>query len=476
MSESSSPVLRIAIAGASGFVGTDLARRLSHTHQIIALTRSTQASDTLPQHRNPGVYWVCCNLFSLRETENALAGSDIAFFLVHSMMPSARLTQGDYDDLDLMIADNFSRAAATAEIRRIIYLGGIQPENGYVSRHLRSRLEVEEVLRSRAPECVALRAGLILGPGGSSSLILVRLIQRLPVMLCPPWTSKKSSPIALRDTVNALVDCLNSEKVSPGAFDLQGPEQVSYLQLMRRSADEMNLRRFFIKIPMFSVGLSRLWVSLITRQSRELVAPLIQSLLVDMVPGRSAPVFPLERTPLPLIQALHQAEMPKVRLEISGQTMIPNIASPSADTVVSIQRLPLPSGWDALDVAKEYTQWLPRIMRPFIRLDLSSDGTRLRFKLIGLRAPLLELEFIESRSDARRALFLVVGGLLRAVNSRPLSRLEFRVFPEQRLVLAAVLDFSPALPWLIYLVSQAQAHQLIMLLFSKHLGRLSRKI
>jgi uncharacterized protein YbjT (DUF2867 family) len=475
MGDESNPVLRIAIAGASGFVGTDLARRLSHTHQIIALTRSTQAASAPPPHRNPGIYWVSCNLFSLRETEAALAGSDAAFFLVHSMMPSARLTQGEYYDLDLMIADNFSRAAATAGIKRIIYLGGIQPHQGFVSRHLHSRLEVENVLRSRAAECVALRAGLILGPGGSSSLILMRLIKRLPVMLCPPWTGKISSPISLRDTVDALSDSLDSEKVAPGAYDLEGPENISYLQLMRRSADEMSLRRLFIKIPVLSVRLSRLWVSLITGQSRELVAPLIQSLLVDMLPGRTAPVFRLGRTPIPLIQALYQAEMPKVHLEISGQSAHTSLMPMNADTVVSVQRLPLPERWDALDVAKEYAQWLPRILRPFIRLELSSDGTHLRFKWLGLRTPLLELEFIESRSDERRALFLVVGGLLRAVNSRPLSRLEFRVFPQERLVLAAVLDFSPALPWLIYLASQAQAHRLIMFLFSKHLGALARK-
>jgi len=294
-------------------------------------------------------------------------------------------------------------------------------------------------------------------------------------MVCPPWTAKKSSPIALRDTVNALVDCISSEKIPTGAYDLEGPEHVSYLELMRRSADEMNLRRYFIKIPVFSVGLSRLWVSVITSQSKELVAPLIQSLLVDMLPGRTATVFPLERAPLPLIQALHQAEMPKMHLEITGQTTVPFVVSAQTDNVVSVQRLPLPTGWDALDVAKEYAQWLPRIMRPLIRLEFSSDATRLRFKLLGLSSPLLELEFIESRSDARRALFLVIGGLLRAANSKPLSRLEFRVFPKQRLVLAAVLDFSPALPWLIYLFSQAQAHRLIMFLFSRHLRKLSEK-
>ena len=159
MTEVSIPAPRVVIAGASGFVGMDLIRRLSQTHQIIALTRSQQASTQLPEHKNPGIYWMQCNLFSLRQTEAALVQSDFAFFLVHSMMPAARLTQGHYDDLDLMIADNFSRAAAVAGTKRIVYLGGIQPQSGFISEHLRSRLEVEDVLRSRDANMVALRAG-----------------------------------------------------------------------------------------------------------------------------------------------------------------------------------------------------------------------------------------------------------------------------------------------------------------------------
>lgn len=476
MTEVSIPAPRVVIAGASGFVGMDLIRRLSQTHQIIALTRSQQASTKLPEHKNPGIYWMQCNLFSLRQTEAALVQSDFAFFLVHSMMPAARLTQGHYDDLDLMIADNFSRAAAVAGTKRIVYLGGIQPQSGFISEHLRSRLEVEDVLRSRDANMVALRAGLILGPGGSSSLILVRLVKRLPVLICPPWTSKLSSPVALRDAVSALVACLDLDKIKPAAYDIDGPELISYLELMIRAADEMNVRRVFLKFPLFSTTLSRLWVSLITGNSRELVAPLIQSLLNDMHPGKTAPVFPWGSVRVPLMSALHQAEMPRMRIEIANGTVAPIANSPSHDSVVSIQRLSLPKNWTSLDVAKEYAQWLPKVLRPFLRLDVSSDGTLLHFKFIGLRRPLLELQFVESRSDSQRTLLLVVGGLLSSTKSSPLSRLEFRVIPHQQVVLAAVLDFTPALPWALYASTQAQAHKLIMSLFGRRLRKISQSL
>lgn len=463
---------RIVIAGASGFVGLELMRRLSPQTQIIALTRSSSAPVHLPEHNMPGVYWLQCNLFSLKQTELALTGAEAAYFLVHSMLPKAQLTQGEYDNLDLIIADNFSRASSSAGVRRIIYLGGILPQRSKLSDHLRSRLEVEKTLRSRTQELVALRAGLVLGPGGSSSTILLRLIRRLPVLVCPAWTRKQSSPIALDDTVDALVAALDHEEVPAGTYDLQGPELVSYRQLMSRTALELGLKRRFI--PFFGVSpkLSRLWVSLVTGASRELVSPLIQSLLVDMIPGKTTPIFTATKAKTNLLTAIRQADQPKTRTAEPPRSTAPVQRQPEEQTVVSIQRLALPAGWTAQHVAGDYAQWLPRLLRPFLRLETSEDNALVKFFLMGSRVALLELTYMRERSDAERALFFVSGGLLRKRNSNPLARLEFRVIAHERIVLSAVLDFSPALPWFIYRLTQAQAHRFVMWCFGRRLKKL----
>ncbi len=450
----------------------ELLRRLSSTHQVIALTRSQFASTELPNHKEAGIYWLQCNLFSLKQTETALAGAQAAYFLVHSMSPAARLTQGQYDDLDLLIADNFSRAAKTAGVHRIIYLGGIQPASGKTSAHLRSRLEVEHVLKSRMQNLVALRAGLILGAGGSSSLILVKLIQRLPILICPSWTRKLSSPLALSDTADALVAALQDEQVPAGVYDLAGPEIVSYRELMQRSASELNVRRFFIPFIGVPPQLSRLWVSLITGAPKELVSPLIQSLLVDMLPGKTAPEFTHTRAKVRLTSALHQAELPPIKLVIAAQASSQVEPMQNNDSVVSIQRLMLPTGWSAIDIAFEYARWLPTFLKPFLRLEYSENNSLLSFYLRGWSQPLLILSYVAERSDAERALFFVRGGLLRKKNSNPASRLEFRIVKEQEIVLSAVLDFHPALPWPIYLVTQAQAHKLVMWQFAKRLKKI----
>ena len=146
---------KIAVAGSSGFVGSALLPRLAKEHQVVALTRGD-----IPNQEN--ISWVQCDLFSLLETEKALKGVDFAVYLVHSMLPSAQLTQGSFQDLDLLVADNFARAAELNNIKQIIYVGGIIPSNQELSKHLKSRKEVENALAFRKAKLTTLRAAMIL--------------------------------------------------------------------------------------------------------------------------------------------------------------------------------------------------------------------------------------------------------------------------------------------------------------------------
>src|SRR5690606_19576051 len=131
--------------------------------------------------------WVQADLFSLLEVERALEGADVALYLVHSMIASAELTQGSFADFDLILADNFARAAKSRGVRHILYVGGLIPEGERLSRHLESRLEVEQTLRAQGVPVTALRASIIIGPAGSSLRMVENLVRRLPVMITPAW-------------------------------------------------------------------------------------------------------------------------------------------------------------------------------------------------------------------------------------------------------------------------------------------------
>ena len=268
---------KVVIAGASGFVGRALAPRLAERFHVIGLSRSERSpGDGFAEYR-------VCDLFSLKAAEEALVGAEYAVYLVHNMMPSARLTQGDFADLDVLCADNFARAAAAAGVKQIVFVSGLCPPDMKLSRHLQSRCEVEETLAAHVVPVTTLRAGLILGAGGSSFQIMARLVRRLPVMICPRWTNTKTQPVALDDVVALIDGVIGQEEHYDRAYDIGASDVVTYKKMMALTASALGKRRLFIPARVMSPGLSRLWVTLITGAPRALVGPLVQSLKHEMV-------------------------------------------------------------------------------------------------------------------------------------------------------------------------------------------------
>lgn len=456
------PARRVAVAGATGFVGRSLVRELAESHEVIALGRgvgSESDPEPAPPAPSPGMKWRQCDLFSLYEAERALQDVEVGYYLVHSMMPSSRLTQGDFTDLDLLLADNFGRAAAHAGVKRIIYLGGLVPDldRERLSPHLASRLEVERVLGGHGVPVTALRAGLVVGREGSSLDILVRLVGRLPMMVCPSWTGSRTQPIALDDVVTLLRACLELDETTGRVCEVGCPDVLTYREMMTETARVMGKRRLMLPVPLVTPELSRLWVSMVTGAPKALVAPLIQSLRHQMV---AEDRWLQDRIGLPgktFAEALDEALRPESL-----------VREPMA---LSVQRLPLPCGRDAIWLAAEFAAWLPSSLRGLIRVSRSETG--LDFFSVGLPWPLLTLRFRPDRSGVTRALFEVKGGLL-AGPAIGFPRLEFRSMPDGDEGLAAVHQFSPRLPWWIYKHTQARGHAWVMRRFARHLDRVRR--
>ncbi len=458
----------IAIAGATGFVGQALMQALGPEQPIIALSRSIPLVSHVPTCE-----WRSCNLFNLLHTERALQGARTAFYLIHSMMPMETLAQGNFMDMDLICADNFARAAKKVGIEHIVYLSGLIPLGKELSPHLRSRLEVENTLASHGVKVTTLRAGLVIGPGGSSYQMMMRLVRRLPVMLTPRWTSSKTQPIALQDVIALLRYAADHPELSGQFYDVGCPDILSYADMLRQVAALHGKALPLWGIPVETVKMSLLWVSLITQIPIELVLPLVQSLRHDMVAQDG---LKLQR--LAGLQGTGFGEAIKAAMHSEPVRLVKGKRGQSKSTqrtVLSVQRLPMPPGKNAVWVAEEYARWLPQAMWPLLRVDV--DSARLyRFCLPFGKRALLELKFAPARSSDSRQLFYVSGGLLSGKNNddEP-GRFEFRSALENKFVLSAIHDFVPRLPWYLYKVTQALVHRAVMFLFGRHLGRLAAK-
>lgn len=287
--EHTKPVL---VTGATGYVGGRLVPRLLDAgYAVRCLARDPRKLAARPWSEDPRVQIVQADVAERETLAPAMRGCGAAFYLVHSMMAVGK----EYRDRDRRLAEQFAHAAAEAGLERITYLGGLGELGEELSEHLTSRREVETALEAGGLPVTVFRAAMIIGSGSASFEILRYLVERLPVMVTPRWVSSESQPIAIRNVVHYLVECLRSPETVGATLDIGGPDIITYRALMDVMADALHLRRrWVIPVPVLTPRLSSLWIHLVTPLSHRIARPLAEGLRNRVVCGdnRAAELMP----------------------------------------------------------------------------------------------------------------------------------------------------------------------------------------
>jgi uncharacterized protein YbjT (DUF2867 family) len=223
---------------------------------------------------------VAGDVLDTESLERAMQGVHTAYYLVHSMGSA----QG-FEETDRVAAERFGAAARKCKVRKVIYLGGLGDRSGSLSRHLRSRQEVGKILRESGVPAIEFRASIVLGSGSLSFEMIRALVERLPVMITPRWVTVRAQPIAIRDVIQYLLEGFCLELGGSQVFEIGGPDQVSYGDLMREYGRQRGLRRLMIPVPVLTPRLSGLWLGLVTpvyaRVGRKLVDSIRNPTLVQ---------------------------------------------------------------------------------------------------------------------------------------------------------------------------------------------------
>ncbi|MGA8333848.1 MAG: NAD-dependent epimerase/dehydratase family protein [Solirubrobacteraceae bacterium] len=280
--------MNILVTGITGFVGSRLAPRLERDgHSVRGFSRRPPAAP-------PTIPILTGDAVSGEGLAEALRDIDVAYFLIHSMEPVSASADGAaaaFGARERTAAENFARAAKEAGVSRVIYLGGLVPSGGPASAHLASRLAVEEILLSASPCSVAFRASIVIGAESRSFRFLVRLVERLPVLAVPAWSTHVTTPIDERDVIEMLARAATRDEVCGQSLDLGGPDTVTYGELIGRIGDHMLLARPTIAFKRLTLTPIASRVSaLIAGEQHELIGPLMESLEQDLLPRDSRAV------------------------------------------------------------------------------------------------------------------------------------------------------------------------------------------
>lgn len=275
------PGPRCLVTGATGYIGGRLVPELLEAgHRVQCLARSPAKLRDYPWSGDAEV--VRGDVTDAGSVAEALRGIDVAYYLVHALG-----TGRDFEETDRKAARIFGEQARAAGVSRIVYLGGLTPEGvpeERLSPHLRSRAEVGRILLESGVPTTVLRAAVIIGSGSASFEMLRYLTERLPVMVTPRWVRTRIQPIGVRDVLRTLVGSARMPAEVNRAFDIGGPEVLTYLEMMQRYAAVAGLpRRLILPVPVLTPGLSSHWVGLVTPVPASIARPLTESLRHEVV-------------------------------------------------------------------------------------------------------------------------------------------------------------------------------------------------
>lgn len=270
----------ILVTGATGYVGGRLVSRLLEAgYRVRALARDPVRLQGRPWSNQIEI--VQGDALRLETLAPAMAGVDVAYYMIHSMQKTT--DKSPFHERDLLAARNFGQAAKEANVKRIIYLGGLGDPESDLSRHLRSRQETGEALATFGVPVTEFRCGIVVGSGSASFEMIRYLTERLPAMVCPQWVYTRVQPIGIRNVLDYLVAALDVPESEGKVIEIGGADVLTYGEMMLQYAEVRGLRRWLFPVPVLTPHLSTYWVHWVTPIPKEIAYPLIEGLRNEIV-------------------------------------------------------------------------------------------------------------------------------------------------------------------------------------------------
>ncbi|MFT4611215.1 MAG: hypothetical protein ACJA1H_002313 [Glaciecola sp.] len=270
--------MKILVTGATGYIGKRLIPLLSNSdHHVVCAVRDKLRADK--SYAEDDTIDVIEADFLKPETLHRIPTDiDIAFYLIHSMSNSST----DFESLEERCAINFKNQLEKTNVKQVIYLSGITNDDN-LSKHLQSRKNVEDILKSNTYATTIFKAGIIVGSGSSSFEIIRDLVEKLPFMIAPKWLNTKTQPLGVRNVLSFLHNSVGCKDVYNQSYDVFGPEILTYKEMLLQFAEVRGFKRYILTVPVMTPKLSSYWLYFVTSTSYKLASSLVDSMGVQIV-------------------------------------------------------------------------------------------------------------------------------------------------------------------------------------------------
>ena len=271
--------MKILLTGATGYIGKRLLPvLLEQGHEVVCCVRDVHRFPSEGVYLDPKISLFEVDFLKELPSSEAIKDIDAAYYLIHSMSSGKE----NFEDLEEQSARNFIELVKPTAIKQIIYLTGITNQE-HLSKHLASRKNVEDVLGNSGIPLTAIKAGIIVGSGSASFEIIRDLAEKLPVMITPKWVNTKSQPIAIRNILEYLAGVLLKKETFGRAFDVGGPDVLTYKEMLLQFAEVRGLKRYIFTVPVMTPRLSSYWLYFVTSTSYKLAVNLVDSMKIEVI-------------------------------------------------------------------------------------------------------------------------------------------------------------------------------------------------
>jgi NADH dehydrogenase len=244
-------MMKIAITGARGFIGSHLANRLtSEGHEVVLIARKRSREET--SEVSSQLKFVMSDLDEATILTEAFSGCEA---VAHCAGINREIGKQTYERVHVEATRNVVAAAQAANVKKILLMSFLRARPNCGSAYHESKWAAEEIVRASDLDYTVIKAGVVYGRGDHMLDHLSRALLTFPVFGLVGLKEKTVRPLAVEDLVNVMRASLVDSRLKGQTVALLGPEEMLLSEAVRRVAEVVGREPLMLRMPVWAHSL-----------------------------------------------------------------------------------------------------------------------------------------------------------------------------------------------------------------------------